>query len=175
MVLRSRIYKFYRPKAGGINFQLDSGEISEAEFNDVRWFSQHRYQHESDSEIPSRNTHQLRPYCTPSTLYTPLLQVPRGTCQMEFPPTCEIRVDNKQLHANLEGLKERPGKTPSNLGGLVGTRNASISSALTQHRSTASRSRANNDVTLSDPRESAGTKRIDTLWVSRWNFLPAMC
>ena len=40
---------------------------------------------------------------------------------MEFPPTCEVRVNGEQLQANLKGLKKKPGTTPPpNLGRLVG-------------------------------------------------------
>lgn len=31
---------------------------------------------------------------------------------MEFPPTCEVRVNNVQLSANLKGLKKKPGTAP---------------------------------------------------------------
>jgi E3 SUMO-protein ligase PIAS1 len=39
---------------------------------------------------------------------------------MEFPPACEVRVNNMQLQANLKGLKKKPGTTPPpDLGRLV--------------------------------------------------------
>lgn len=31
---------------------------------------------------------------------------------MEFPPTCEVRVNNTQITANLKGLKKKPGTAP---------------------------------------------------------------
>ena len=31
---------------------------------------------------------------------------------MEFPPTCEVRVNNTQLTANMKGLKKMPGTAP---------------------------------------------------------------
>jgi E3 SUMO-protein ligase PIAS1 len=31
---------------------------------------------------------------------------------VEFPPTCEVRVNNVQLTANLKGLKKKPGTAP---------------------------------------------------------------
>ena len=31
---------------------------------------------------------------------------------MEFPPTCEVRVNNTQLTANMKGLKKKPGTAP---------------------------------------------------------------
>ena len=33
-------------------------------------------------------------------------------CPIEFPPTCEVRVNNVQLTANLKGLKKKPGTAP---------------------------------------------------------------
>ena len=67
-----------------------------------------------------RNKYQLRLYCTSSTFYSSIFQIPRGPCQMEFPPACEVRVNNMQLQANLKGLKKKPGTTPPpDLGRLV--------------------------------------------------------
>lgn len=64
--------------------------------------------------------YQLRLFCTSSTFYSSIFQVPRGPCQMEFPPACEVRVNNMQLQANLKGLKKKPGTTPPpDLGRLV--------------------------------------------------------
>ena len=31
---------------------------------------------------------------------------------MEFPPTCEVRVNSSQLSANLKGMKKKPGTAP---------------------------------------------------------------
>ena len=31
---------------------------------------------------------------------------------MDFPPTCEVRVNNTQLTANMKGLKKKPGTAP---------------------------------------------------------------
>ncbi|KAF9646128.1 hypothetical protein BDM02DRAFT_3271223 [Thelephora ganbajun] len=64
--------------------------------------------------------YQLRLYCTSSTFYSSIFQIPRGPCQMEFPPACEVRVNNMQMQANLKGLKKKPGTTPPpDLGRLV--------------------------------------------------------
>ncbi|KAI6008232.1 PINIT domain-containing protein [Pisolithus orientalis] len=55
--------------------------------------------------------YQLRLYCTTSTFYTPNhmgLRVP-GPCPIEFPPTCEVRVNGAVLNANLKGMKKKPG------------------------------------------------------------------
>jgi E3 SUMO-protein ligase PIAS1 len=46
---------------------------------------------------------------------------------VEFPPTCEVRVNNVQLNANLKGLKKKPGTAPppdiTKLARLVSTPN----------------------------------------------------
>ncbi|KAI6047681.1 PINIT domain-containing protein [Pisolithus marmoratus] len=58
--------------------------------------------------------YQLRLYCTTSTFYTPnhmALRAPTA-CLIEFPPTCEVRVNGTVLHANLKGLKKKPGTAP---------------------------------------------------------------
>ncbi|KAJ7634252.1 PINIT domain-containing protein [Mycena polygramma] len=59
--------------------------------------------------------YQLRLFCTSSVFYTPTLSSFRpnaGPCLIEFPPTCEVRVNNVQLGANLKGLKKKPGTAP---------------------------------------------------------------
>lgn len=58
--------------------------------------------------------YQLRLYCTTSTFYTSNHMAPRApaACPIEFPPTCEVRVNNAVLHANLKGLKKKPGTAP---------------------------------------------------------------
>ncbi|KAJ3563440.1 hypothetical protein NP233_g8938 [Leucocoprinus birnbaumii] len=61
--------------------------------------------------------YQLRLFCTSSFFYsghsafrsTSSASVP---CLVEFPPTCEVRVNNVQLTANLKGLKKKPGTAP---------------------------------------------------------------
>jgi len=62
---------------------------------------------------PSSNT-QLRLFCTSSIFYAG--SNPYSTsnvpCLIEFPPTCEVRVNNVQLSANLKGLKKKPGTAP---------------------------------------------------------------
>ncbi|KAI0756915.1 PINIT domain-containing protein [Daedaleopsis nitida] len=67
--------------------------------------------------------YQLRLYCTSSTYYTPpgAFRSPASTpCPIEFPPTCEVRVNGTQLNANLKGLKKKPGTAPPpDLGKLV--------------------------------------------------------
>ncbi|KAJ7932449.1 PINIT domain-containing protein [Mycena leptocephala] len=59
--------------------------------------------------------YQLRLFCTSSVFYSPTLSSFRpnaGPCLIEFPPTCEVRVNNVQLGANLKGLKKKPGTAP---------------------------------------------------------------
>ena len=33
-------------------------------------------------------------------------------CPIEFPPTCEVRINNVAVTANLKGLKKKPGTAP---------------------------------------------------------------
>ncbi|KAG9044124.1 SUMO ligase siz1 [Tulasnella sp. UAMH 9824] len=72
------------------------------------------------------SAYQLRLYCTSSNFYTaPTAFRPspvNGPCLMEFPNTCEIRVNNTNLHAQTKGLKKKPGTAPpANLGNSVRT------------------------------------------------------
>ncbi|KAK7064267.1 MIZ zinc finger protein [Favolaschia claudopus] len=63
----------------------------------------------------SGSKYQLRLFCTSSTFYSNTLTSFRpnsGPCLVEFPPTCEVRVNNVQLSANLKGLKKKPGTAP---------------------------------------------------------------
>ncbi|KAG9314317.1 putative E3 SUMO-protein ligase [Chiua virens] len=58
--------------------------------------------------------YQLRLYCTTSTFYSPnpVFRPSAGLCPVEFPPTCEVRVNGMALQANLKGLKKKPGTAP---------------------------------------------------------------
>ncbi|KAI0695175.1 PINIT domain-containing protein [Cytidiella melzeri] len=58
--------------------------------------------------------YQLRLYCTSSTYYspTPSFRPNQGPCPIEFPPTCEVRMNNNQLSANLKGMKKKAGTAP---------------------------------------------------------------
>ncbi|KAJ2928950.1 hypothetical protein H1R20_g8133, partial [Candolleomyces eurysporus] len=62
------------------------------------------------------SNYQLRLFCTSSVFYTPSTPLPfrhnLAPCPVEFPPTCEVRVNNTQLSANLKGLKKKPGTAP---------------------------------------------------------------
>lgn len=58
--------------------------------------------------------YQVRLFCTSSVFYagTNAYRVNTVPCPIEFPPTCEVRVNNVQLSANLKGLKKKPGTAP---------------------------------------------------------------
>lgn len=78
-----------------------------------------------------RSKYQLRIYCTSSAYYTaPTAFRPQPTntpCPMEFPNTCEIRVNNNNLHAQTKGLKKKAGTAPpANLGPHVRTTSGAI-------------------------------------------------
>ncbi|KAJ3750483.1 PINIT domain-containing protein [Lentinula detonsa] len=55
--------------------------------------------------------YRIRLFCTSSNFYSPfrtnLIQ-----CPIEFPITCEVRVNGKSISANLKGLKKKPGTAP---------------------------------------------------------------
>ncbi|EDR14963.1 uncharacterized protein LACBIDRAFT_300609 [Laccaria bicolor S238N-H82] len=57
--------------------------------------------------------YQLRLFCTSSAFYqsNPAFRT-NNPCLIEFPPTCEVRVNGTQLTANLKGLKKKPGTAP---------------------------------------------------------------
>ncbi|KAF5313153.1 hypothetical protein D9619_003521 [Psilocybe cf. subviscida] len=57
---------------------------------------------------------QLRLFCTSSIFYAGNNSFRSNTlpCPIEFPPTCEVRVNNTQITANLKGLKKKPGTAP---------------------------------------------------------------
>ncbi|TDL28606.1 hypothetical protein BD410DRAFT_862701 [Rickenella mellea] len=63
----------------------------------------------------SNPKYQLRLFCTSSSFY---VASPGGfrsnalPCPIEFPATCEVRVNNVQLSANLKGVKKKPGTAP---------------------------------------------------------------
>ncbi|PBK77510.1 hypothetical protein ARMSODRAFT_1079516 [Armillaria solidipes] len=58
--------------------------------------------------------YELRLYCTSSTFYSPnpTFRTNTAPCLIEFPPTCEVRVNNVQVTASLKGLKKKPGTAP---------------------------------------------------------------
>lgn len=57
--------------------------------------------------------YQLRLYCTSSTFHSgSTFRVSTAPCPVEFPPACEVRINNVGLTANLKGLKKKPGTAP---------------------------------------------------------------
>ncbi|THH16817.1 hypothetical protein EW146_g3890 [Bondarzewia mesenterica] len=59
--------------------------------------------------------YQLRLYCTSSSYYSLSPSAFRSNtslCPIEFPPTCEVRVNQVQIAANMKGLKKKPGTAP---------------------------------------------------------------
>ena len=68
------------------------------------------------AHLSCRSRYQLRLFCTSSTFYAPstptAFRTSNGPCPIEFPPTCEVRVNGTQLTANLKGLKKKPGTAP---------------------------------------------------------------
>ncbi|KAJ7446598.1 PINIT domain-containing protein [Mycena latifolia] len=69
--------------------------------------------------------YQLRLFCTSSKFYSPGYTYNGTTeCLIEFPPTCEIYVNDVQLKgALLKGIKKRPGTAPPPDLGTVGAKN----------------------------------------------------
>jgi len=69
----------------------------------------------------TNSTYQLRLYCTSSTFHSnSTFRVSGAPCPVEFPPACEVRVNNLGLTANLKGLNKKPGTAPPpDLGKLV--------------------------------------------------------
>ncbi|KAF9568443.1 hypothetical protein CPC08DRAFT_813495 [Agrocybe pediades] len=66
------------------------------------------------AKISSGSQYQLRLFCTSSIFYAGIGSFRSNAlaCPIEFPPTCEVRVNNTQITANLKGLKKKPGTAP---------------------------------------------------------------
>ncbi|KAG6856642.1 hypothetical protein H0H87_002232 [Tephrocybe sp. NHM501043] len=67
------------------------------------------------SALPGSNTvARYDPYAPPRKPSGPVASTSSSTTKpaVEFPPTCEVRVNNVQLTANLKGLKKKPGTAP---------------------------------------------------------------
>ncbi|KLO17060.1 hypothetical protein SCHPADRAFT_822182 [Schizopora paradoxa] len=69
------------------------------------------------AKLQTPNTkYQLRLFCTTSTFYTPpspnSFRTVNQPCPIEFPATCEVRINNVALTANLKGIKKKPGTAP---------------------------------------------------------------
>jgi hypothetical protein len=67
--------------------------------------------------------YQLRLYCTSSSYFAlgPAgMRFGSTPCPIEFPPTCEIRVNQVQISASTKGMKKKPGTAPpAHLGSSV--------------------------------------------------------
>src|SRR6266702_1767435 len=67
--------------------------------------------------------YQLRLYCTSSSYFAlgaSGLRFGGNPCPIEFPPTCELRVNQVQITASTKGLKKKPGTaSPAYLGNSV--------------------------------------------------------
>ncbi|KAI0322662.1 PINIT domain-containing protein [Amylostereum chailletii] len=71
-------------------------------------------EHLAKLRAPERDW-QLRLFCTSNTFYSQgstAFRVNTQPCPIEFPPTCEIRVNQNQVQANTKGLKKKPGTAP---------------------------------------------------------------
>lgn len=62
----------------------------------------------------NRSKYQLRLFCTSSVFYAGFSTFRTNPlpCPIEFPPTCEVRINTNPVQANLKGLKKRPGTAP---------------------------------------------------------------
>ncbi|KAE9408145.1 hypothetical protein BT96DRAFT_954104 [Gymnopus androsaceus JB14] len=60
------------------------------------------------------SNYHLRLFCTSSTFYSPNsnFRTFPSHCPIEFPSTCEVRVNTVQITASLKGLKKKPGTAP---------------------------------------------------------------
>ncbi|KAG8720538.1 SUMO ligase siz1 [Ceratobasidium sp. 394] len=66
---------------------------------------------EQSEKLQVPNKYEVRLYCTSSTHYAPN-SFSTAAVPIEFPPTCEIRVNNRNINANVRGLKKKPGTAP---------------------------------------------------------------
>src|ERR1700749_3829370 len=69
----------------------------------------------SEIKVYYSDDYQLRLYCTSSTFYNHNPHIFRwqtSPCPIEFPPTCEVRVNTCPITANLKGMKKKPGTAP---------------------------------------------------------------
>ncbi|OCH96086.1 hypothetical protein OBBRIDRAFT_787540 [Obba rivulosa] len=62
----------------------------------------------------SEPKYQIRLYCTSSTYWSQSggFRTASMPCPIEFPPTCEVRINGVALQANLKGMKKKPGTAP---------------------------------------------------------------
>ncbi|KAH9486987.1 E3 SUMO-protein ligase pli1 [Psilocybe cubensis] len=69
---------------------------------------------DQSTKMKTSSKFQLRLFCTSSVFFPGMGSFRAGNfpCPMEFPPTCEVRVNGTQITANLKGLKKKPGTAP---------------------------------------------------------------
>lgn len=64
-------------------------------------------------ESPANPQYQLRLYCTSDTNYNQLrAQANQFPAPVEFPGTCEVKLNGVTLSANTKGIKKQPGTAP---------------------------------------------------------------
>ncbi|BGP36123.1 E3 SUMO-protein ligase pli1 [Rhodotorula kratochvilovae] len=64
-------------------------------------------------ESPANAQYQVRLYCTSDTNYNQLrAQANQFPAPVEFPATCEIKLNGVTLNANTKGIKKQPGTAP---------------------------------------------------------------
>ncbi|GJN91907.1 hypothetical protein Rhopal_004932-T1 [Rhodotorula paludigena] len=87
----------------------------------------------ASKESPSNPQYQVRLYCTSDTNYNPL-RPSAGTqypAPVEFPLTCEIKLNGVTVNANTKGIKKQPGTAPPvNLSGKAGAAVALTAGAM---------------------------------------------
>ncbi|QRV76079.1 E3 SUMO-protein ligase pli1 [Ceratobasidium sp. AG-Ba] len=66
---------------------------------------------DQSDKLQNPQRYEVRLYCTSSSHYAPN-SFTNNPVPIEFPPTCEIRVNNKNINANVRGLKKKPGTAP---------------------------------------------------------------
>lgn len=84
--------------------------------------------------------YQLRLYCTSIDFYSPTLHQNaygglRPTIPIEFPPTCEAKINEYVVPGNLKGIKKKPGTTPpANVSSTTKAgKNGGLATATTPH------------------------------------------
>ena len=99
-------------RTAGFDFHLNSDQVTR--LTTPRYPRQNSSLLRSRSDNVSSSKTQLRLFCTSSVFYAGnnLYATNNVPCLIEFPPTCEVRINNVQLTANLKGLKKKPGTAP---------------------------------------------------------------
>jgi hypothetical protein len=109
----SRVNERHWSKGGIIHFLTYQRSTKQDESSRVSRFS-HVFANSFLIYIFDRSKYQLRLFCTSSVFYagfSTFRTIPLP-CPIEFPPTCEVRINTTPVPANLKGLKKRPGTAP---------------------------------------------------------------